>query len=292
MKNLTKSALQDHNINFGEGPIVDYHTIDSDYSHLLVSRFLANGGREPIGQVYTQFEGDVQLFISTDQMGKEIFPPTNDFSEVNRRFERRAKRIAIDKGPTYEDLKKNNYSLNQILNPMKTNQTPAEQKQKKINQIIFKEYDRPAKGMSFIEIHDSYNNTLGEIHRAYNEVAGKYEYTSFDHAGNKMNTSERVWELKAEFTKNREQLLEQAYQRRIAAKEKAKETPEHISQASKADERKNETEKLRQSGKSQERHIDKSSSAGKQNDSRNGRREEELENLRDNYDDDRGEMEM
>jgi|GEM_PF-6023547 len=102
-----------------------------------------------------------------------------------------------------------------------SNNTPS--RGKKENQIMFIEYEKPTEEGHFITIVDSYHNTLGRIHRSYNEQSRKYEFTAYDHAGKPLYmTSEKVWELKNQFTDNRTQLLDDAHQRRIESKENSR----------------------------------------------------------------------
>src|SRR5262249_49178255 len=133
------------------------------------------------------------------------------------------------------------------LNTMKTPQQNSQPKTQKQNQLRFIEYEKPTGDGHLITISDSYHNVLGRIHRSYNDQTKKYEYVAFDHAGNVMAKSEKVWEIKNVYVNNREQLLEAAHQRRIEAKHAAKEvTPEkpQAKQQSKTNERKNEMTNL------------------------------------------------
>ncbi|CAN5355149.1 hypothetical protein BH11BAC1_BH11BAC1_23060 [soil metagenome] len=101
------------------------------------------------------------------------------------------------------------------------NNTPS--KGKKENQIVFIEYEKPTQDGHFITAVDSYHNVLGRIQRSYNPQSRKFDHTAFDHDGKPLFiTSEKVWELKNQFIKNREQLLESAHQRRIDLKNQTK----------------------------------------------------------------------
>jgi len=279
MATKTTSSLQYPNQKFEEENLVDYYPVNWDYGHLGVKITLQNGKRETIGYVYTEVDGEQSRYISTNAKGREIFPPTSDFNTVTRRFERYARQIAIDKGPTYSQLEKNNYSLTKNLNPMKTQSQTTEQKPKKVNQLIFTEYEKPAGDGHFITVGDSYHNVIGRIHKSYNEELRKYEYLAYDHAGNSMGKNDKLWQLKNEFVNNRDQLLEQAHQRRIAAKEKTKETPEQIPQEkiSKYEMSKTQTKENAQANPNQSRQED---------------RQNDLEDLRDGKGDDRDEREI
>jgi hypothetical protein len=289
MATPTATQIQNQNQGDEEKSLIDYHPIGRDYGHLSVTRLRDDGSREIIGYLYTEIDGEELRYISVNTKGRVLFPATTDFNTVTRRFERYARQIALDKGPTYLQLQKDNYSLTKNLNQMQSQTT--DQKPKKVNQLIFTEYEKPAGDGHFITVNDSYHNVLGRIHKSYNEELRKYEYLAYDHAGYPMGKNDKLWQLKNEFVQNRDLLLEQAHQRRIAAKEKVKENPEQIPQASKTNERKSETEKLRQNGTTQERSVAKSSSTGKQNNGKTDEREGELEDLRDNYEDDPGDIE-
>src|SRR6185369_15935271 len=216
------TQIQNPKQGFEEKNLIDYHPIDWDYGSLSVSRLRDDGSRETIGYIYTEVDGEQSRYISVNAKGRIIFPVTTDFNTVTRRFERYARQIAIDKGPTYLQLQKDNYSLTKNPNQMKTQSQTTEQKPKKINQLIFTEYEKPARDGHFMTIGDSYHNVIGRIHKSYNEETQKYLYTAFNHAGILIGKSEKLWFLKNDFISNRDQLLEQAHQRRIAAKEKVK----------------------------------------------------------------------
>jgi len=279
MATKTISSLHNPNQKFGEENLVDYYPIDGDYGHLGVKLTHYNGKRETIGYVYSEVDGEQSRFISTNAKGREIFPPTSDFNTVTQRFEKYARQIAIDKGPTYSQFQKDNYSLTKNPNQMKTQSQTTEQKPKKVNQLIFTEYEKPAGDGHFITVNDSYHNVIGRIHKSYNEELRKYEYLAYDYAGNQMGTNDKLWQLKKEFTDNRDLLLEQAHIRRIAAKEKVKETPQQIPQ-----ERMSKYEKSRlQTNENVQ---------SKPNPNRQEEREQELEDLRDDRGDDRDDREI
>lgn len=217
-------------------------------------RSLVNGGAGLIGYVYThQGEYDV-LYIATDLKGIPLAKPTTNFIALEADIERYLKQIQrseiIDE---YDQLLSYNYSLTQNSNPMKTNQKTTEHK--KINQIIYTEYDRPGKGEPFITIKDSYNNHLGKIHRDFNQESGKYEYTLVDHSDSPIMKSEKAWELKAEISRNREEILNQAYQRRVAEKQLQKESVPSRS-SSIAETRKEDIARVRKSKEDQTRSVE------------------------------------
>lgn len=137
-----------------------------------------------------------------------------------------------------------------------TNQTP-EQKQKKVNQLIFVEYEKPTQDGHIVTVVDSYRNVIARVHRSFNEQTKKYEFTAYDHAGKEMSKGEQLWQIKKDLSSQREKLLEDAHQRRIAAKQKketqsqtqektnAVEQPVNSQQPTKEEQRTAETKELR-----------------------------------------------
>jgi len=120
---------------------------------------------------------------------------------------------------------------------------------KKENQLIFVEYPRATTDGHFITATDSYRNTLGKIHRSWNDETKKYEYAAFDHTGKPISQmTEKLWELKKMFIDNSKQLLEQAHQRRIESKNAQSVSLEKTQRvnAKPEDERRKETQNLRQ----------------------------------------------
>jgi hypothetical protein len=100
------------------------------------------------------------------------------------------------------------------------NSNNPQSKGKKDNQLIFVEYEKPTKEGHLITIVDSYHNTIGRIHRSYNDQTKKYEFKAYDHEGKPLYMeSDKVWEIKNQFSENRTEHLEQAHQRRIESKE-------------------------------------------------------------------------
>jgi hypothetical protein len=181
---------------------------------------------------------------------------------------------------------------------MKNQTKNTEQKTVRQNNLRFIEYEKPSGDGHFITIADSYHNVIGRVHKSFNEETKKYEYVAFDHAGNLMSKSDKLWELKNEFVKNREHLLEQAHQRRVASKDKSNEM-----QTDRTDERKNEMENLRNDKNGIEKQYDKSqeksnSNAHEENNivdneqSQQDEREQELDDIRSDRDDDRGDMDL
>ena len=299
---------------------IDFYTSRSDSGHILVSRFLPIEGKEVIGHVYIEIEGEEVWYISTNRKGREIFPPTTDFNLIETKYERYARLLALQQRAkqNYKHLTIKNNLTFKNQNTMKTQSQNPQQKKQKENQFRFIEYERATGDGHFLTIADSYHNVIGRVHKSFNDETKKYEYVAFDHAGNVFSKSDRLWQVKKEFINNREQLLEQAHQRRIASKEQPKEISKDKPQAkqtTKAEERKNAIQNLRgdkmgrgkqnskdveaAGTKASERADEKSDSranvAGNNNadedQNQQEEREQELEDLRDTQEDDRGDME-
>lgn len=291
---------------------VDFFPTPSDPSHIIVSRFLLIEGKEVIGHVHVVYDKDEIWYISTNRKNREIFPPTSDFGLVETRFQRYAHLLALQQRiKNQRRIAIKNLNIKN-LNTMKTKTKSPEQKPKKENQLRFIEYEKPTGDGHLITISDSYHNVLGRIHKTYNDQTKKYEYAAFDHNGNLMAKSEKVWEVKNVYVNNREQLLEAAHQRRIESKQQSKtvapEKPQ-AKQTSKAEERKNEISNLRleksgmgkqvetPSDRTEERtetHLSDADSNGNTEgeNSQQQEREDELSDLRDSQDDDRGDQDI
>jgi hypothetical protein len=292
-----------------EEKLIDFYPTPSDSTHFIVSRFLVEG-MERIGHVYVEIEEDGFRYISTNRQGKQIFPPTTDFNLVEINFERYARFLALQKlRKNHKRSKVLNHNINfKNTNTMKTETQNTAQKNQKQNQLTYLEYEKPTGNGHFITVGDSYHNVIGRIHKSFNEETKKYEYVAFDHAGNLMSKSDKLWEVKNEFIKNRETLLEQAHQRRIASKEKFREVSEEksekVQQVNRIDQRKNEIGKLREGTIGKEVQTEKSKeqidsrSLQENNDrpdskqNQQDEREQELNEIRNSRDDDRGDNEL
>ncbi|MCI0618221.1 hypothetical protein L0244_35030, partial [bacterium] len=259
--------------------------------------------------------------VATNREGREIHPPTNNIISIELEFERYARLLARqDKA---EENQKQLNTINNLTiknqNQMKTQKQNPQFKKQKENQLRFIEYEKPTGDGHLITISDSYHNVLGRIHRTYNDQTKKYEYVAFDHAGNVMAQSEKVWEVKNVYVNNRAQLLEAAHQRRIESKQQARTVAPEKTQAkqpAKTQERKTEMENLRQGKTGRSMQSEKSvaetvtktddrtesKADSRANDGDNSytddsqswqeEREQELEDLRDSQDDDRGDRDI
>lgn len=261
--------------------LINFLYDSNDYGHLNVVLKEKDGKIEQIGHVYTEVTEEGPRYFTTNAAGRDLFPITMDFSLVVQRFDGYAYQIECLKQEQIIKSFKN-------INLMQTNQQNFEQNQRKINQVIFVEYEKALSNGHFTSVVDSYRNLLGRIHKVYNEELQKYEYFAYDHEGKPMGEkSEKLWQLKKEFTDNREALLEQAHQRRIASKERTQQ-PEQPEQPAKTTERKKETEKVRQDKSNPDKQVNKSKAESKNKQGRVTRddRSQELEDVRDGREED------
>ena len=107
-----------------------------------------------------------------------------------------------------------------------------------------------------------------------------------------MSKNEKLWPLKKEFTDNSELLREQAHQKRIAIKEKAKQLQEPVQQLTDKKKRKHEIRNLRTDKVSPEKYISKDNTQPKGKQNVNEEREQELKDLREERENDLGDVEI
>lgn len=223
MKKASLPSLHRNQQEFSSDRI-EYNRNSEDLSCIEVSFTGKHGVKITIGHLYIVYDEVGAWYYSTNHMGRDLFPPTTDFNELGVQFERHARLLELQQERTISKARKlninNSLLKNQIV--MKTKNQSQEKSTQKINQLIFIEYEKAAQNGHFITVGDSYHNTIARIHKTFNEETGKPEFTVFDHEGKEIAKGEKLWELKKDFTDNREQLLEQAHQRRIESKEKEK----------------------------------------------------------------------
>ena len=63
---------------------------------VIVSRVLPDNSAEPIGKIYPDFGNgeDPAMYISANNQGEELFPPTSDFVDLENKFEKYSKELA------------------------------------------------------------------------------------------------------------------------------------------------------------------------------------------------------
>ena len=79
----------------GDRVFVKFSKPDPITNIITVSRVLPDNTVEPIGKIYSELDrtGSV-MYISANNQGEEIFPPTADFIEIEKHFERYANEIS------------------------------------------------------------------------------------------------------------------------------------------------------------------------------------------------------
>jgi hypothetical protein len=101
---------------------------------------------------------------------------------------------------------------------METNNNPQSEKtnkKKRINQVLFLEYETPTDTGHKLTVLDSYRNILGRIFEKYDEEAIEFECTFIDADGNEWFKTKNLPELKDMIIKNKKVMLERAYERRL-----------------------------------------------------------------------------
>src|SRR5665648_220141 len=75
---------------------VKFSAPDPSTNIIKVSRVLPDGSEESIGQVYPDFgNGDESIiYRSVDRNGEETLPPTSDFIEIEKQFEKNIQQVA------------------------------------------------------------------------------------------------------------------------------------------------------------------------------------------------------
>ena len=76
--------------------LVRFSTPDPITNAIVVSRVLPDNSAEPIGRIYPDFGNgeDSVMYVSTNDQGKLLFPPTSDFVDLENKFEKYAKELA------------------------------------------------------------------------------------------------------------------------------------------------------------------------------------------------------
>jgi len=78
-----------------EGTQVKFSNPDPSTNIIKVSRVLPDGSEEFIGQVYPDLgTGDESIiYRSVDRNGEETLPPTSDFIEIEKQFEKNIRQV-------------------------------------------------------------------------------------------------------------------------------------------------------------------------------------------------------
>jgi len=75
---------------------IRFSTPDPITHIVIVCRILPDNTEEPIGKVYSDFgEGEYSVkYISTNNNGETLFPPTSDFGDLEDKFEKYSKELS------------------------------------------------------------------------------------------------------------------------------------------------------------------------------------------------------
>lgn len=80
---------------FRDGVSVSFSLPKDSSSPIIVNRYLPNGTTEQIGRIYQNFsEGEYPNYVSVDNQGEELFPPTTDWIKAETNFEKYAYELA------------------------------------------------------------------------------------------------------------------------------------------------------------------------------------------------------
>ena len=73
-------------------PLLTYSPIDLQNQTVMVSRVFHDKTTKPIGIVKVHFDSDTEIvtYITSNMQGEELFLPTEDFTEIEYRFEQYA----------------------------------------------------------------------------------------------------------------------------------------------------------------------------------------------------------
>ncbi|MFA6089449.1 MAG: hypothetical protein WC755_06300 [Candidatus Woesearchaeota archaeon] len=76
--------------------LIEFSKPDPITNIVIVNRVLQNSTTEPIGKVYPDLSNgeDSLIYISVNNAGEEIFPPSSDFTEIENQFEKYAKELS------------------------------------------------------------------------------------------------------------------------------------------------------------------------------------------------------
>jgi hypothetical protein len=83
------------------------------------------------------------------------------------------------------------------------------------NQLIYTVYEYPKENGHIMTAKDSYRNVLGRIMERYDTEKNQFEYVFIDPDGNELFKSNELEKLKQQISKNKEILMQMAYDRRL-----------------------------------------------------------------------------
>lgn len=76
--------------------LIEFSKPDPITNMVIVNITLPNNTTKPIGKVYPDLSHgeDSLIYISVNNAGEEIFPPSSDFTEIENQFEKYAKELS------------------------------------------------------------------------------------------------------------------------------------------------------------------------------------------------------
>ena len=101
---------------------VSFSLPKDSFSPIIVNRYLPNDTTEQIGRIEQDFsEGDYPVYISTDNSGEKLFPPTTDWTTAETNFEKYAyelaeKALATAREEAYKEMAERTETLNKLRN--------------------------------------------------------------------------------------------------------------------------------------------------------------------------------
>jgi hypothetical protein len=92
-----------------------YSPPDSLTNEVIVSRVLPDNSSEPIGKIYPDPNNgeDSLIYVSVNNKGEEIIPPSADFISIEKQFEQYAKELS--EKSLHEDFQKESESREESL---------------------------------------------------------------------------------------------------------------------------------------------------------------------------------
>ncbi len=84
-------------------------------------------------------------------------------------------------------------------------------KRRRINQLIYIEYENPKPNGHRFTLMDSWRNKLGQIHEKFDELKNEFEYSFIDAQGNLLFKSGQLQKLKDEISKHKGVMMEKAH---------------------------------------------------------------------------------
>ena len=92
------------------------------------------------------------------------------------------------------------------------------------NQLIWVERSEPTRGEPILTVADEYKNVIAQVKRTYDKETKRFGFAVYDHKGELMFTENNRGRIKQALLKDKDRLLNEAHERRLA---KTKSRNEH-----------------------------------------------------------------